>query len=132
MKQSVASVGKRYLVRQGIPPIAVLTVDDLPRFESSLDTTEEIGIASRLAKDKGIDAIVVVAEVRHLAQACLVFESYGVNTLIASTPDAQYGLRYRLTRNGALFITLFDRRGLSLFWLRWIRKSWPNWPWGEF
>ncbi len=132
LKRSVASVGKHYLVEAGIPPEFIAIIDDFPRFKSSLDTTEEIGIASSLAQEQRVSRIILVGELMHLAQARLVFESYGVRTLLVSTPHKHNGLRYQLTRNGALFITLFDRRGLSLFWLRWIRKSWPNWPWGEF
>jgi len=129
--ESVASIGKRYLVAQGIPPAAIVTFDDVAQFKSSLDTTQEIAIASMLAKDKGASTIVVVGEVLHLAQARLVFDSYGIETLLTSTPETRYGLRYQLTRSIALMITLLDRRGHSLFWLRWIREEQPNWPWKD-
>lgn len=131
LKESVASVGKRYLVAQGIPSTAIVTLDDFAQFQRSLDTTQEIEIASMLAKGKGVSTIVVVGEVLHLAQARLVFDSYGIDTLLVGTPETQYGLRYQLTRSGALLVTLFDRRGLSLFWLRWVREEHPNWPWKD-
>lgn len=132
-RESGAEVGKRYLVGKGIPPASILTLDELPAPRTSLDTTEEIGIAANIATARGVPAVAVIGEVLHLAQAGLVFDSYGIRTIFEKTPEADYGLRYRVTRTGALLITLVDRRGVSLFWLRWIRSGdRPNWPWSEF
>jgi len=131
LKESVAAVGKRYLEQQGIPGTFVFTIDDLPQHQSSLDTTEEIGLASNLAKEARFKKIIVIGELMHLAQARLVFNAYGIDALLVDTPGVSYGLRYNVTRLGALGNTLLDRKGISLFWLRWIRGAWPNWPWGE-
>lgn len=126
-QESTAEVGKRYLLHNGIPGKDIKVLGDFLKYRSSRDTTEEIGIASQIATESGVSTIIVVAEIAHLAQARLVFGSYGVSILLVSTPQKRYGPRYLLTRIGALLITMIDRRGKSLFWLRWLRGL--NWPW---
>jgi uncharacterized SAM-binding protein YcdF (DUF218 family) len=128
-QESVAEVGKRYLLHNGIRAKDIKVLRDFPKYRSSLDTTEEIGIASQIAEESGVSTIIVVAEIAHLAQARLVFGSYGVGILLVSTPQKWHGLRYLLTRIGALLITMIDRRGKSLFWLRWLRGNSLNWTW---
>lgn len=128
-EESVAEVGRRYLLHNGIRAKDIKVLGDFPKYRNSLDTTEEIGIASQIANESGVSTIIVVAEITHLAQARLVFGSYGVGVLLVSTPQKWYGLRYLLTRIGALLITMIDRRGKSLFWLRWLRGNSSNWTW---
>lgn len=120
-EESVAEVGRRYLLHNGIRAKDIKVLGDFPKYRSALDTTEEIGVASQIANESGVSTIIVVAEITHLAQARLVFGSYGVGVLLVSTPQKWYGRGYLLTRIGALLITMIDRRGKSLFWLRWFR-----------
>lgn len=126
-QESVAEVGKRYLFHNGIRAKDIKVLRDFPKYRSSLDTTEEIAIASQIAKESGVSRIIVVGEIAHLAQARLVFSSYGVNVLLAGTAEVDYGLYYQLTRIGALLVTLVDRRGYSLFWVRWLRMYGVDW-----
>src|SRR5438093_6280014 len=44
MKESGAVIGKRYLIKKGVPADFIVSVDELHTYRSSLVTTEESGI----------------------------------------------------------------------------------------
>jgi hypothetical protein len=128
LDHSCAWYTKRYLLRRGLAPEAIRTLDDLPFLGESLDTTQEILAAVDLARHERQRRIVFVSDLLHLAQIRLILDGHPIRPIWVVTPLGLSlrlrDLRYVAVRIAMIFVTLLDREGWTLGWLRsWRRHA---------
>lgn len=80
---SEAEVGRRYLLRQGIPEQAVLGE------ESSRDTWRNLDNARRLAEPFGIRRWLLVSDPLHMRRAVLMARDQGLDAYPSPTPSSR-------------------------------------------
>lgn len=127
MELTTAHYSKTYLVTRGVDPGDVRTLEEFPFLGESVETIQEVRAACELARRSGVRRLVVISDLLHLAQIRLVLRSYDVEPILVSTsltpawtPDEIWYLAIRIAM---IPVTLVDRRGGSLGWLRMWRSG---------
>lgn len=122
MEHSNAHYSKRYLVSRGVDPQAIRTIDEFPFLGQSLETIQEVLAASELARRMNVRRLIVISDLLHLAQIRLVLQRVPDDPIFLATPMTSCWtaseIRYLLIRLGMVMLTLADRRGRTLVWLR--------------
>lgn len=120
---------KRYLQRLGVPPEAVRIIDEFPFLGESVETIQEVEAANELARQLQVRRLIVVSDILQLAQVRLVL-SKDIDAILVASPLIPLGRRFDFhdlyyfgVRCATLFITLMDRRGRALGWLRAWRRG---------
>lgn len=127
MDQTNAYYSRRYLVQNGVPAHVVRTLDEFPSLGQPVDTIQEVHAAYALSRRMNVRRLIVISDLLHLAQIRLVLRSLDVDPVFVCsrfarswTPD-QVG--YVMVRVGMIILTLIDRRGQTLGWLRMWRRA---------
>src|SRR5437870_4533471 len=127
LEHSCAWYAKRYLVRRGISHDAIRTIDDFSLLGESLDTTQEVLAAIELARRTGVRRLIVISDLLHLAQVRLMLRGVGIEAVWVPTSlgpvTTMDDIRYVVVRLAMLVLTLLDRRGRTLGWLRHWRRD---------
>lgn len=117
---------KRYLQSLGVPPEAVRTIDEFPFLGESVETIQEAEAARELARWLGVRRLIVVSDILQLAQVRLILFPE-IDVILVASPSIPSGKRIELyyfaVRCAALLVTLIDRRGWALNWLRMWRSG---------
>lgn len=122
MEHSTAYYSNRYLVASGVEPKAVRIVDEFPFLGQPVETIQEVRAAYELARRLDARRLIVISDLLHLAQIRLVLRSLDVDPIFVSTPLTPSWtadeIRYLLIRLGMILLTIVDRRGRTLGFLR--------------
>lgn len=112
---------KHYLQQLGVRPEAVRTIDEFPFLGEPVETVQEAAAAAELARRLHVRRLIVVSDILQLAQVRLVLPSE-IDVILVASPSIPSGKRIELyyfaVRCAALLVTLMDRRGRALGWLR--------------
>lgn len=117
-----AAESRRYLTRLGVPTHAIRTLDEFTFLGESVETIQEAQAAAELARRLRVRRLIVLSDVLQLAQVRLIL-STRVDTILVASPVIPSvrtfdDLYYVSVRIAALLVTLIDRKGTLLGWLR--------------
>lgn len=122
MKRTTAEYTRRYLVERGVDADAVRIIDEFPFLGESVETIQEVLAARAVAERAGVRRLVIVSDLLHLAQIRLVVAATDLDPIFVSTSlTPQWTVdhvRYVAVRLGVIPLTVVDRRGACLGWLR--------------
>lgn len=122
MDHTNAYYSKRHLMARGVVAEAVRTIDEFPFLGQSVETIQEVLAACELARRTNVRRLIVISDLLHLAQIRLVLRSFDLDPIFVATsltPSwAADEIRYLVIRVGTIILTLVDRRGRTLGWLR--------------
>lgn len=108
-----AEVGRRYAIKQGVPPNRIL-------FEStSRNTYENLLNIRPLLRANDIDTIIIVSDPYHTARAAVIAKDLGMDAKTSGTPTSRYTqaqkkTKFLLQESYALFIYYFESWGNSI------------------
>jgi uncharacterized SAM-binding protein YcdF (DUF218 family) len=127
MERTIAWYSREYLVARGVDPAAIRILDDFPFLGESIETFQEIGAAIDVAQRIGVKRVALISDVVHLAQIAIMLRGSGLDPIYVPTsltPAWNLAeLRYLAVRVGIIPVTLADRTGQSLGWLRAWRRN---------
>jgi uncharacterized SAM-binding protein YcdF (DUF218 family) len=127
MERTTAWYSREYLVDRGVDPAGIRIVDDFPFLGESIETFQEIRAAIEVARRVGVKRVALISDVLHLAQISIMLRASGLDPIYVPTsltPAWNLAeLRYLAVRVGVIPVTLADRTGQSLGWLRAWRRN---------
>lgn len=127
MERTIAWYSREYLVARGVDPESIRILDDFPFLGESVETFQEIGAAIEVAQRLGVKRVAFVSDLLHLAQVAIMLRGSDLDPMFVPTSLTPAWnlteLRYLAVRVGIIPVTLADRRGQSLGWLRAWRRN---------
>lgn len=127
MERTTAWYSREYLAARGVDPAAIRILDDFPFLGESIDTFQEIRAAIDVARQIGVTRVALISDVLHLAQISIMLRASALDPIYVPTsltPAWNLAeLRYLAVRVGIIPVTLADRTGQSLGWLRAWRRN---------
>lgn len=120
---------RRYLVGLGVPSTTVRTHDEFPFLGESVETIQEAEAAAAVARHLGITRLAILSDLLQATQVRLVLAGR-LDCVLALTPSVPSrpspdDVYYFAVRCATLLLTLVDRKGRGLGWLRaWRSGRW--------
>lgn len=127
MERTTAWYSREYLVSRGVDPEAVRILDDFPFLGESIETFQEIRATIEVAQRLGVKRVAFISDLLHLAQVAIMLRGSDLDPIYVPTSITPawnvVELRYLAVRVGIIPVTLADRTGQSLGWLRAWRRN---------
>lgn len=111
-----AEVGRRYALKQGVPPQKILLEN------TSRNTYENLRNIRPVLQANGIERIVIVSDPYHLARAAAMAEDLGIEAEVSATPTTLYS-------EGEKSNKFLSQESYALFLYYWESASERLWHW---